>query len=84
MESEKEVTQADMLELMRQALDVPVIYDGEAYTKRELAELWNLARSTAGRRVEDALEAGLVVEVHVRRSRKHNRPQIVKAYRIKG
>jgi DNA-binding Lrp family transcriptional regulator len=81
---EGEVTQSAMLDELRKALDIPtVVDDPEAYTKKELAKLWGLADSTVGRRVNDAVEAGLVEEVYVYRPRKSGYPLMVKAYRMR-
>lgn len=81
---EEEVTQGAMLEELRKALNVPeVVDDSDAFTKSELARLWQLADSTVGRKVNEALESELVEEVYVIRERKDGSRQRVKAYRVK-
>ncbi len=83
MESEEEeMTQGDMLQAMREALALPELYTGEAYTKKELATRWKLSETTARRKVEAAVENGVYDEVWVTRIIGDG-PRRIRAYRMK-
>jgi len=82
MDNELDVTAAEALEDLRQALGIPDVWehDENTWTKAQLAEELNLGRSAVDGRVEKALKAGTLVEGRVKGERGH----FVRAFRLKG
>jgi len=78
--NELDVTEAEALEDLREALGIPDAWehDAQTWTLSELADRLGIGRSAAYGRIEKALRAGTLVEGQVKSERGH----FVRAFRL--
>lgn len=81
MDNELDVTAAEALEDLRQALGIPDVWehDENTWTKKDMVDKFGIGRSAVDGRIEKALKAGTLVEGRVKGDRGH----FVRAFRLR-
>lgn len=82
MARELTVTEEEMRQALREALHLVEDDDPNSFTVRELAEMLEISEWTARQRVRDAIEAGTMERISLRRRRADGRLYTVPGVRL--